>query len=379
MNNQVLFILGLLFCPYFSYGSPSSCHEAVSSLRTKWPSYEEAQKIAQTANITTAIEYKQNYKELGGLPSKPNITYKEQWISWREFLGTSWPSYEEAQRIAQEANITTMREYKQNYKELGGLPSKPNITYKEQWISWREFLGTSWPSYEEAQRIAQEANITTMREYKQNYKELGGLPSKPHIIYKEQWISWREFLGTPWPSYEEAQRIAQEANITTLIEYKQKYKELGGLPSNPNITYKEQWISWREFLGTTWPSYEEAQRIAQAANITTAIEYLQKYKELGGLPSHPNTTYKEWISWREFLGTGRIYSKSWPSYEEAQKIAQEANITTQKEYHQKYKELGLPSNPHITYKEQWISWREFLAPLPQLTYKEHWMHFPRRN
>ena len=311
LNNQVLFILGLLFCPYFSYGSPSSCHEAVSSLRTKWPSYEEAQKTAQEANITTQKEYHQKYKELGGLPSHPNITYKEQWISWREFLGTTWPSYEEAQKIAQAANITTAKEYKQKYKELG-LPSNPHITYKE-WISWGEFLGTE-------------------------------------RIYSISWLS-----------YEEAKKIAQEANITTQKEYLQKYKELG-LPSSPHITYKE-WISWKEFLGTgriyskSWPSYEEAQKIAQAVNITTAKEYFQKYKELG-LPSNPNITYKEWISWREFLGTVR----SWPSYKEAQKIASAAHITTRKEYLQKYKELGLPSNPNITYKEQWISWSDFLLP-----------------
>ena len=76
---------------------------------------------------------------------------------------------------------------------------------------------------------------------------MGGLPYSPHIIYKEQWISWKEFLGTTWPSYEEAQKIAQATNITTQKEYFQKYKELG-LPYSPHIIYKKQWISWSDFL-----------------------------------------------------------------------------------------------------------------------------------
>ena len=347
---------------------------------TDFPSYKEAQRIAQQARITTVEEYKKRYKELG-LPSAPYAYYKEQWQGLGKFLGTGrtrrtdFPSYEEAQRIVQQAGIKSSLEYKKRYNGLG-LPSASNRTYKDQWQGWREFLGTgisskNFPSYEEAQRIVQQAGITTAREYKERYKELG-LPSSPDGFYKDQWQGWGEFLGTgrirgtDFPSYEEAQRIAQQAGITTQQEYNKRYKELG-LPSDSYRFYKEQWQGLREFLGTgrirgtNFPSYEEAQRIVQQAGITTAPEYRKRYKELG-LPSNPHGFYKDqWQGWGEFLGTGRTIGTDFPSYEEAQRITQQAGITTQKEYQKRYKELGLPSAPYAYYKEQWQGLREFLG------------------
>ena len=347
-----------------------------------FPSYEEAQRIAQQAGITTAEEYNKRYKGFR-LPSRPNRIYKEQWQGWREFLGTgisskNFPSYEEAQRIAQQAGITTAKEYNKRYKELR-LPSNPNRNYKEQWQTWGVFLGTgrtrkigtNFPSYEKAQRIAQQAGITTAKEYNKRYKELE-LPSSPNSSYKEQWQTWGVFLGTgrtatkSFPSYEKAQRIAQQAGITTQKEYNKRYKELG-LPFNPNSSYKDQWQAWGVFLGTgrtatkSWPSYEEAQRIAQQAGIKSSLEYKKRYKELG-LPSSPYRNYKkQWQDWGVFLGTGWAATKNFPSYEKAQRIAQQAGITTNKEYNKRYKELGLPSTPNRTYKEQWQAWGVFLG------------------
>ena len=356
---------------------------------TDFPSYEEAQRIAQQAGITTQQEYNKRYKGLElGLPSSPNSSYKEQWQGWGVFLGTGrirtrgtdFPSYEEAQRIAQQVGITTQQEYKKRYKELG-LPFHPDRIYKEQWQGLGKFLGTGrirtrgtdFPSYEEAQRIAQQAGMTKNKEYRERYKDLG-LPSNPDGFYKEQWQGWGVFLGTGissknFPSYEEAQRTAQQAGITTQQEYHKRYKELG-LPSNPDRIYKEQWQGLGEFLGTgrtrgtDFPSYEEAQRIAQQAGITSSLEYKKRYNGLG-LPSDSYRFYKDqWQGWGEFLGTGRTATKSFPSYEEAQRIAQQAGITSSLEYKKRYKELGLPSSPYRNYKDQWQAWGKFLIPKP---------------
>lgn len=59
-----------------------------------FPSYEEAQRIIQTAKVQVKLEYL-FYREENphlNLPYKPYIVYKDQWIDWGNFLGTGTTS-----------------------------------------------------------------------------------------------------------------------------------------------------------------------------------------------------------------------------------------------------------------------------------------------
>ena len=53
----------------------------------------------------------------------------------------------------------------------------------------------------------------------------------------------------------------------------------------------------------TFPTYEEAQRIVKENGINSVSEYKSLYKELG-LPSEPGRFYKDkgWIDWYSFFG-----------------------------------------------------------------------------
>ena len=366
-------------------------------LGENFQTYKEIQEIAQKAGIKTEAEYKKVYSKLG-LPSYPDIIYEEEWPGWKKFLvkekkkraqntkkslgrrvvRTNFPSFEEAKQLAQSAGIKTNIEYKLSYKELG-LPSNPHLIYKDQWSGWREFLGKSFPSFEKAKEIAQGAGIKTKLEYREGYKKLG-LPHQPAITYKDQgWGGYGDFLGTGrirrtnFPSFEKAKKIAQEAGIKTRSEYRDKYKELG-LPASPHRIYRDQgWIDFRDFLGKKRIRYpiflQEAKQIVQDSWIKSILEYKLSYKELG-LPSNPDQTYKfEWKGWNDFLGKERIY---FPSFEEAKQIAQEAGIKTKSEYRERYRELALPSKPESIYKDQgWQGWRDFLG-----TGRIHRTNFP---
>ena len=216
----------------------------------------------------------------------------------------NFPPYEEAKKRVIEKGIKSSQEYRTKFKELG-LPSDPKITYKEEWIDWHSFLGKEridFPPYEDAKRIVKEKGIKSSKEYRTKHKELG-LPSDPKITYKEEWIDWAAFLGKEKEdhSYEDAKRIVKEKGIKSSRDYKSKYKELG-LPSCPEITYKEEWIDWPSFLENKSLPYEESSKIAIENGIKSSEEYQVKYKELG-LPSRPKDTYKdEWINWDDFLG-----------------------------------------------------------------------------
>lgn len=110
----------------------------------------------------------------------------------------------------------------------------------------------------------------------------------------------------------------------------------------------------------TFPTYEEAQRIVHENGITSSDDYKSSYKELG-LPANPSATYKNkgWIDWYSFFGRSKV---SYPTYEEAQRIVQEKGISSSKEYNSFHKELGLPPIPQFSYKNKgWIDWYDFLG------------------
>ena len=110
----------------------------------------------------------------------------------------------------------------------------------------------------------------------------------------------------------------------------------------------------------TFPTYEEAQRIVKENGINSQSAYKSSYHALG-LPSHPNEFYKDkgWIDWYDFFGRSKV---SYPTYEEAQRIVKENSINSKTDYESSYKELGLPAAPYTYYKDKgWIDWFVFLG------------------
>ena len=108
-----------------------------------------------------------------------------------------------------------------------------------------------------------------------------------------------------------------------------------------------------------YPPLEEAQEIIKRAGIKLRKEYALKYKELG-LPSDPRVYYREkgWTDWETFLGK----TEQFPSYDEARELVLKKGISSRRMYDSVYKELGLPSAPYRTYKDKgWIDWDSFLG------------------
>ena len=110
----------------------------------------------------------------------------------------------------------------------------------------------------------------------------------------------------------------------------------------------------------TFPTYEEAQRIVKENGINSQSAYKSSYHALG-LPSAPDVFYKGkgWSDWHSFFGKTKA---SYPIYEEAQRIVKENGITSYDDYKSSYKALGLPANPSDFYKDRgWIDWYDFLG------------------
>ncbi|MBA1319916.1 hypothetical protein G7032_29595, partial [Pseudomonas monteilii] len=125
-------------------------------------------------------------------------------------------------------------------------------------------------------------------------------------------------------SYDEARQIIAALNICTAGQYRSRYKEHAGLPSNPPIFFAGKgWDCWYVFLSKAKPdlyeSLSQAQIAARFLGISTQLEYVARYKEDSRLPSDPVRFYDECKSWRHFFQED--YEKAYPTYEEAKSAA----------------------------------------------------------
>lgn len=120
--------------------------------------------------------------------------------------------FEEARVVVRSLNLKSSKEWNKLSKagkRPHGIPSNPHIIYKEEWISWYDFLGTTGPvahrgdffwTYPQARKVANKLKLmgeTAFRAYAKSDERPERMPFDPHKFYKTRgtWIDWYDFLG----------------------------------------------------------------------------------------------------------------------------------------------------------------------------------------
>jgi hypothetical protein len=152
------------------------------------------------------------------IPAAPNLVYKNEWEGWWCFLGFKkdrFLKYKTAKTFVRKLKLRSIIEWHQYasggfQKTLGvrpkDIPSQPTMVYKDEWESWKTFLGydkDKYVKYQEAKKLAQSLGLKSRREWWSYCKgelkllELKPLdiPSQPHQKYKDRWEGWGGFLG----------------------------------------------------------------------------------------------------------------------------------------------------------------------------------------
>ncbi len=357
--------------------------------------YEEAMIRVRAAGITTVEAYSKWQPRPPGMPFHPHRTYRRVWIGYGEFFGTgrrprttkvAFVAYAVASSFAQRAGITSRADYKAWDPKPPGVPHSPESVYEDEWQSWGSFLNTGrrpqrrLMTYLEAQHQAQSAGITSAQAYRE-WTKPEGMPSNPNRAYLNEWRGWGHFLGTKRSfrkttlSYSEASSRARAAGIETAAQYSLIAATDPNLPRWPERVYGAEWRGWRGFLGTggdkrrkngrrtVFVSYAKASNWAKKNHITSAAAYFVASRP-DGVPYDPVRAYEtQWISWGEFLGTGRTAPQTeFLSFAAVRDIARAAGIKTSTEYRSwNPKPAGIPSNPNYAYPENWDGWPSFLG------------------
>ena len=157
------------------------------------------------------------------------------------------------------------------------------------------------------------------------------IPTYPKEIYSE-FVSWNDWLDTEYissnkiefRSFEEAREFTRKLKLTNTKDWakyaKSKEKPVD-IPSSPDSTYKEKFVSWGDWLGNdglsftaTWKrkyrSFTDAKKFALGLNLKDRNEWFLLFKSgkiPEDIPRNADRTYRdEFLGWGDFLGTGNI-------------------------------------------------------------------------
>jgi hypothetical protein len=186
--------------------------------------------------------------------------------------------YTDLKNLVKSLGIKSKDDYIGKYKTLRsyGLkaPLNPRTFYgTEIWENWSIFLNKPidkkkhyniYYSYSECKRVVQLKKFESSRYFRKNIKNIIRddirIPYNPYIIYRSEWESWGEFLGTgriqdnlkTYLPFNEAREWARNLNFKMAKEW--RYMKLSKLPEGitkkPDRTYKNKgWVDWYDWLG----------------------------------------------------------------------------------------------------------------------------------
>lgn len=396
--------------------------------------YDDAKEFAKKLNLKSKTEWS-NYIFLNkiptNIPKQPNSYYNE-WQGWGDFLGTGNISnrniskqflpFEEAREYVRKLNLKNDHEwsdYCKSGKKPIFIPSTPAKVYGDRYMGMGDWIGTFtmssqlknkifWP-FERSRDYVRSLNLkdtSDWRKYVLSGDKPKEIPIDPASTYKDEWKGVGDWLGTGaisdmyaksqlFFSYDKAKEYAQSLNLSSRTDWREYLKsneKPKEMPTNPPVTYSDEWISWGDFLGTgnlsptniskQFLPFEEARSFVRKLNLLTSTEWREysRTKRPQQIPSTPNKAYENrgWINMYDWLvGSPYVTDKDfereylplikehrWTSFEVAKEVAQQLGFET-KEQWQQYIRInrpkGLPYSPNKVYPVNWQGWDDFLG------------------
>jgi len=307
--------------------------------------YSEAKALAQTLGYVSSTEWMKAGKSNQlpkGLPTYPYKMYNnEGWSGWKDFLPNKYVSYTEAQEMVKTLGIKTEREWFAATKENDWpdkLPKSLRSAYPDEWDSWSVFCGrerckqNKFLPYDEAKAVLSELNLQKTQDWYDLARDGNvpdGIPSGLDTHYKDKgWKGYTDILSLPGVAnkgynfvlFNKARSFARKLRLKSKAEWKtflNSDKRPDDIPTRPDRTYSDEWVSWGDFLGTkrtrrgvkrghVFAPLEEAKKYAKENGITSSTEWNNHIREAvlpEDIPTCPSYVYKEkgWVSWPHFL------------------------------------------------------------------------------
>jgi len=148
--------------------------------------FNEARELVRNEGIGSFSQYRLWWKlnTPARIPKRPDRTYNENWKGWNDFLDNNnrypcvkktFRAFNEAKTYAQQLGLASKAEwisYAKGNKKPKDIPSRPDLAYRNDWFTWKDFLG--------ADAVSRKRNI----------EEYGGVffiirnAGRPHNVYQ---------------------------------------------------------------------------------------------------------------------------------------------------------------------------------------------------
>ncbi len=216
-------------------------------------------------------------------------------------------------------------------------------------------------SFDDARKFVRRLKLSTQKDW-QEYCNSGNkpddIPKSPYTVWKNKgWISSGDFFGTGrvatynivYQSFKDAKKLAQSLNLKSRkewVEYTKSGKKPDDIPTNVSQSYKKEWEGWGDFLGTgsvapndrKFCSFKDAKKFVRKLKFKNRDDW-KKYCRSGNKPDNipvaPDSTYKkQWTSWGDFSGTGRVATQNriYQSFKESRSFVQKLNLKYRDEF-----------------------------------------------
>ncbi|MDG1036912.1 MAG: DEAD/DEAH box helicase family protein [Crocinitomicaceae bacterium] len=328
-----------------------------SNKTIKYLDYESSKKFASSLGLKSEREWrtflktkKSNLPE--NIPASPHHIYKNlgwkgysAWFGFESNYTRSYFTYEEAKSFVHKLHLKSGNDWHEYYNNNrpSSITKYPDQTYKNKgWVSWGEFLGSGsiadrykeFRDFDSAKKFVHKLNLKSRSEWE---KYVNGefiklpelpldIPKTPHYVYKNNgWISVSDWLGNvnlatrkrEYLHYDKAKQFVQSLGLKSQTEwssYCTSGKKPVNIPRSVSRTYKNEWKSWGEFLGTgrvadqkkVFISFVDAKKFALSLGLKNQkewIEWKKENKRPKGIPAQPNLVYKDkgWKGYVDFL------------------------------------------------------------------------------
>jgi hypothetical protein len=143
-----------------------------------------------------------------------------------------------------------------------------------------------------------------------DYKPVG-IPKFPNKVYKDEWVSWNDYLGSEntwdgydrkfgqkfeWREFWESVKYVQGLGLGTKLEYLKLHRE-GGIPKDIPMApdelpiWKGKWMGWPGYLGLSiGAKLEVIKNVERICSICESVHYASNMLEVvvckGGLEEY---------------------------------------------------------------------------------------------
>ena len=260
-------------------------------------------------------------------------------------------------------------------------------------------------AFSSARRFARSLGLTSARQWR-GFCAAGkcpaDIPRSPHYVYRDEgWVSWGDWLGTgtvapgnvPLRPFREARSFVRGLGLRRRAEWfrfcrgecREKGRRPSDIPADPTPAYRDEWVDWRDFLGTAslppgksrFRSFEQAREYVIGLGLTGTKQWRQLCADgqvPADIPRSPNGVYRNrgWVSWGDWLGTGAVASHkiTFRAFTEARAFARGLELASVADWRrycrrelpgQGRRPADVPSNPYQVYRDEWVSWMDFLG------------------